>query len=664
MDPAGTLRFTTATLDPYLHRAVGFQIASPVFISLRQTSEVSSLTDEPDALYPGIDLKFRLLKETRSRPEIAVGMQSAFGHKRMAGEYIAASKRWRNFDFTAGMGWGRFGSAGHFDNPLKGLGHFGGARDNENNGDGDSPNTPDDWFTGNDAGFFAGVEYQTPWQDISLKLDYGADRYEAERAAFNYDRPAPWSAAAVLSPTDWMSLSVGVQGTDKVMARLSLQGSPEGWPFSKNPKDAPPHFRAYRTAMAQPAAMEVAAQKSNMVLYDAGLDGRETAQTKLQMHNRTSGPQQIGRAARHMSNEAGPLAEELIVAPRRFGLKGPSVKLLRRDFEQALGRNAGSPQEIWHNAQIVRDKTWRWPVFSPEAYEDHAQYKTPRGRLILDNRASLSEQDSTALYRSALIAEFEGLRPHRFLHNGFGLRLNLADNLDRLADIRPQALTPIRSDIDKFAKRGIAVERAFTTMTHSFRDDMHLALSLGYLEEMFAGFGGEFLYRPIGPRFAIGAESWAVAKRDPDSALNLGLESYSTASALVNIYYDAPHWDTTLKASFGRYLGQDTGAGLEMSKRFDNGATLSAFVRVSDQSDFDATGGETHAHHGIRLSLPLGGSAIGRLPFVGRDSEARFSFGPMGRDTAQRLDNPFPLYEETRPLAYSEMVKEWTSIVE
>ena len=189
MDKVGTVRMGASTLDPYMHGYIGIQIAEPLHINVRQTAEVSNLTENPKALYPGVDLKLRLIKETATRPEISLGLQAAFGHKRMAGEYIALSKRYNNFDFTTGLGWGRFGSAGHLNNPFKSLSsHF----EHDRNPDSDLPNTPNDWFTGDKIGIFAGVEYFLPYDGLSLKLDYGADRYTAEKSNFNYKAPAPW----------------------------------------------------------------------------------------------------------------------------------------------------------------------------------------------------------------------------------------------------------------------------------------------------------------------------------------------------------------------------------------------------------------------------------------------------------------------------------------
>jgi len=112
---AGSLgRLNTSTLAPYVNVSLGVQVIDPLHVSVRQTAEVSNIIEDPIRLYPGIDLKLRLLNESRLSPEIAVGLQSALGHKRTAGEFLAASKRYKNFDFTGGLGWERDLAAGAF----------------------------------------------------------------------------------------------------------------------------------------------------------------------------------------------------------------------------------------------------------------------------------------------------------------------------------------------------------------------------------------------------------------------------------------------------------------------------------------------------------------------------------------------------------------------
>ena len=216
---------------------------------------------------------------------------------------------------------------------------------------------------------------------------------------------------------------------------------------------------------------------------------------------------------------------------------------------------------------------------------------------------------------------------------------------------------PVRSDIDLFADRTFAVDEAFSSFTHSFRSDLHLSLMGGYLEEQYAGAGGEILYRPYNARWAVGAEGFLALKRDPEETLNLALNGDSLVSGHLQGWYDLPVLDTTLNARFGRYLAEDIGGTLALQKRFRNGSMIEGYVTVTDKNDFDLFGGTTSADHGIRLSVPLGG-----LKYVPDNIDAQFRFAPFGRDIGQSVRNPIPLYELSEPFSARHIAQYWDEI--
>lgn len=651
MAAPGTLSAGIATLDPYAHAWLGFQVAAPLYIGVRQTAETSSLNADADRLYPGIDLKLRLLREGPVRPELSIGLQSATGHKRMAAEYIVAAKRWNNFDFTAGLGWGRMGSAAHISNPLKALlGHFG----KDRAPDGEMPGGPENWFTGDDIGIFGGVEYFTPVSGLSLKLDYGADRYTAEATAFGFEAPAPWSAGINYRPVDWINLGLAAQGTDKIMARLSVNSLLSGWRGATQKSTDVKPMRPFRTGLTAPGAMEIEARNADVFLQNAQTEGK-TARAFLALDPHLSAPAQLGRAAVSMANHAGSEVEQFVILPTVDGLRGPSIRLMRGDFENALLRDQGSAQEIWRNAVFDTDDKDFFARHNRLA-ETFSGRETLR--LVLDNQVSLAEEDNGFLYRTAALAKFRSPRFMGLLDAGTGFRLNLKHNLGHLAALRPPSLLPVRSDVDDFADRFFTMDEAYIAYTHSFRPDLHLVLLGGYLEEMYAGMGGEILYRPFRSRLALGAETWLALKRDPGSMMNLALTGDHLLTGHLNAWYDVPELDITLKARAGRYLAEDVGLTLGLEKIFKNGAKIEAFATVTDQADFDLFGGTTHAYNGVRVSMPLGG-----LKYIPREASVKLRAEPFGRDTGQALEPPVSLYEMTEPFSYRHLSQNWGDVI-
>lgn len=650
MDPQGTIRAQLSTLDPYAHTGLGIQIAKPLYINLRQTAEISDLNDDADRLYPGIDFKLRLAKERAYVPQIAIGAQSALGHKRTAGEYLTLSKRYKSFDFTAGLGWGRFAGSATFDNPLGAIGsHFNQPRQR----DGEDPNTLSDWFTGEKTGILAGVEYFPPIKGLSLKADYGGDRFEAEQAAFDFNTPTPWSFGLNYKPKPFIDIGIAAQGTDKIMGRLSLQSMIQnirGQSEKTPPKTA---LRPFRTGLALPGWMELRAKDDHIALHNTTTN-ITTAKAQLTLSPHHSAPHQIGRAATHMANHAGPAIEEIKIAPISHGLHGPAISLMRRDLESAIARKAGSAEEIWAATHIAHD------FQGPQKVQRTQDPNSPLFKSFtatLETQISLAEEDEGILHRSALILDTKYPGKIGYFTGGLGLRLNLTDNLDTLNDLRPQIPLPVRSDIDKFADRFLAIDTSYTALTHTIAPDLHAVAALGYLEEAYAGFGGEILYRPFDKRYAIGAESWLALKRDPGSSLNLGLTGDRLLTGHINGYYDIPELDMTMGLKAGRYLAEDLGATLSLQKNFKNGAKLEGFVTLSDQSDFDLFGGTTHSDHGLRFTLPLGGYHKHLAP-----AKLKFITAPFGRDIGQSIQSPLPLYNLTEPFSKAHILQHWNEI--
>lgn len=620
MDKAGTVRAGVSALDPYVHGWLGFQIAEPLYIGLRQSAETSDISADPDRLYPGVDIKWRLLKETRARPEIAIGLQSAIGHKRMAGEYLTASKRYGNFDFTAGLGWGRMGSAGHFKNPIPGP--F-----NEDRAlDGESPAKPKDWLTGESVGLFGGIEYFTPVKGLSLKFDYSADRYTAERDAFGFKAPAPWSAGLNYAPLPGLDLGLAAQGTDKIMGRLSLSGLIQNW----RRRDADRNETQFVPLLRR---------------------DKDTAHARLALDDGLPAPYQIAAAAKNISSRAKSDAKEISITPGLLSLKGPTVKLIRADFESSAAKKRRSAEEIWH------DTAFEAKTVSEIPRPDEPSWPLNAFRFKLDNQFSLSEEDNGTLHRTSFVAggrtpDFYGL-----IDNFYSLRLNLADNLGQLNETRPESTLPVRSNIDLFAQQRISVNTMFSAFTHSVRPDLHLSLLGGYLEEMYGGFGGEILYRPFGSRLAVGAESWLAFKRDPLTDLNLGFNGDRLLTGHVNFWYDLPLWDITASASAGRYLAEDIGGTLGLQKQFENGARLEGFITLTGDSDPGPFGGAAPAYNGLRLSVPLGG-----YKHIPRNTDIALTAAPFGRNSGQRLENPLPLYDLTQAFTAQHMAQHWSDM--
>ncbi len=652
MDEVGTMRVGLSRLDPYVHGYLGFQITPSFYLNFRQTADVPSLNEPADRVYPGIDFKLRLKEETAQWPEITLGMNSAFGHKRMASEYLSLSKRYKNFDFTGGVAWGRLGSTGQIKNPLRALSpHF----DTNRSFTSENANSINNWFTGENIGFFAGAEYFTPIKGLSLKAEYGADEYTPETFLSDYNAPPPWSIGFNYQPKDWIDIGVAAIGTDKIMARLSLQKPIQNWWGRDSETGDPPNLHEKTVLKFNDEKFE----KEQKFLLTPIIEKEEThsSQAIIDLSKYRATAQQIGRAARIMENHIPNDNSHTTFALRHKGLRGPDIKLVRKDIKNAILNNQGSPEEIWHDAEI---KTSDLIKIKPSIKIHPLNF-----RFILDTKLSLSEDEVGPLYRTAGIIETEQKWPFG-LSSGVAGRMNLKDNLENMEFVRGLGNLingvnnpTVRSNSESFANQRFFLAHSYLSWLHSLNTNTHFALTAGLLEEMFGGVGGEILYRPFGKKYALGAEIWRVSPRDPFSTLGLDSLKDTRTTGHLNFWYELPKQHTSIYAKVGQYLGEDFGATIGLETKFKNGATMEAFVTGTDEKDIDIFGGRTQLLTGLRLNFPLG-----NIPYMPDGSAIRTAIEPIGRDTGQLLEKPMALYEATEPMSYRALTQSWPELLQ
>ncbi len=107
-----------------------------------------------------IDIKLKLWNETAHLPQVAVGVRDLAGTGLWSSEYVVASKRTSNLDWSVGLAWGYMGGRGNLANPLSVLGSNFRTRQGGAAATGEVGITS--WFTG-PTSLFGGVQYQTPW---------------------------------------------------------------------------------------------------------------------------------------------------------------------------------------------------------------------------------------------------------------------------------------------------------------------------------------------------------------------------------------------------------------------------------------------------------------------------------------------------------------------
>ena len=126
-------------------------------------------------------------------------------------------------------------------------------------------------------------------------------------------------------------------------------------------------------------------------------------------------------------------------------------------------------------------------------------------------------------------------------------------------------------------------------------------LRMGLFEEMYGGFGGEFLVRDIRKPWYLTANYYWVKQREFNQRFSF--RNYETFTGHLNFIWETPLEGVKMILSGGRYLAKDSGLTLNLSKTFKTGFTLGFYATRTDISIFEF--GEGSFDKGIYFSIPL-----------------------------------------------------------
>lgn len=377
---------------------------------------------------------------------------------------------------------------------------------------------------------------------------------------------------------------------------------------------------------------------------------RQTSQ-----HAHTSWARQAGRAARFAMNDTASHIEEIIIQPHFSGLRGKPLSVMRRDIERALIDNQGSPQEIFHNARQQR------PQKPSENIPCFRGFKTELD-IELRHQTDLRSSRHAPLFRADAVANIRAYMGSHLLISG-GIKTPITQNLLKntgLATLNRQ--NPIRQDIAGFAYQGLNLDHLMLSGFFTPKPDLYAAIHGGYIEEGFAGIGGELLYRPHTSPFSIGIDAWRTVKR-----LSYMGDVFKTDtdnrqfSAFINGAYDWPNRPVTFGLSLGRFLDGDIGGELGITYKPAPGWRVKGFMRYSNQRETapSANGKGNNYTIGFRAAMPLE-----QLRTIPQNSYQTIDFSPFGRDKRARIHNRYALYDLTDPWSTGQLYRYWNQLTE
>ena len=690
-------------VDPYDRYFVTLQAMPWLEATLRYTSvnnrlysAVPGFSGDQSYKDRGFDVKFKLLDEGRIRPALAIGARDFVGTGLFSSEYIVASKGFGPLDATFGIAWGNLGSRGPIRNPLTYVFPNFAVREAVTAGGGTVNNV---YFRGPRAAFFGGLQYTTPIRGLTLKVEYDSNSYQQE--ALNNAQPvkSPINIGVDYRILPWLGATASLERGNRF--GLTLTATTNFHRATVPPKFDPPGAPIGLEAQPIPAVGAVPvinldtsdAQAKKLVpgaansagsglslppgastipgpgdeklrlttalgvqgtaLYAANFhkDSVELFVAQTRFFNVATG---VGRVARAAFSVLPARYESVTIILVENGVETLSVKVPRAGLVEAVKDRRGPAVDKLLTQVEIR--------VAPLSLDD-AEYKgivnKAYPQLLYSVRpglkTTLGRPEQFVLYQ-AYVALNGGVLLGRGWQTSGQFTFNISNNFNQLRIGSDSVLPRVRSNIAEYLRQGTSAI-SYLQMDYNF----NIAPALyghvygGYLEEMFAGFGGELLYRPPTSNWAIGAELSYVKQRNFNQLF--GLQDYRVLTGYVTGYVTVPaaHIDASVRV--GRYLAKDFGATFDVSRSFESGVRVGAFATFTNVSAQEF--GEGRFDKGIYLILPLDllynkhvRSAIG------------IAYRPLIRDGGQQLIVRQPLIATTDAARQSNLESGWNGITD
>lgn len=639
MGAPGETRVAFSSVYPYNRINVMFQPVDWLEAGFRYTSVLNrfygpaTFSGTQNYLDKSLDFKLRLAKETRQTPEVSLGMIDIGGTGLFSSEYLVASKRTGNFDWSLGVAWGYLGNRGSFRNPfslfskrmdtrpLAAGGAFGGQV-----GTGA-------WFRG-PVSPFGGVQWQTPVSGLTLKAEYDGNDYRKEPQLNNQRQQSPFNLGATYRYAEYLDLSLGVERGDTLMLGVAIRGGldkvgmrkfldPDPVPVRASRSTGDPDWRATARDLERQTGWTVGEIRKTSTSIAVTLDEVSGAYWNDKLERACAvlhrdAPADVSRFEFRFRERDIVITERVVlrdVWTRKYLEFAPFV----RDADRI---GALPPQDI-----LTGERVW-------------SSADGPfRGGIGPHFQQTVGGPDGYVLFQAGISGEAEWrLSPRTWLSARSTLRL--IDNYTSLVyNGSPSSLPPVRTLLRSYltASRLNLPNLQLTHFDRLSRSE-YFSIYGGYLEYGYAGVGAEYLYRPWHAPFALGIDVNQVRQRGFKQ--DFALRDYSVNTGHLTLYWDTGWRDTRVKLMAGQYLAGDRGVTLDVSRTFPNGVTLGAYATKTNVSA--AEFGEGSFDKGLYLSLPFDAF----LPYRS-GTMANFFWSPLTRDGGARLGRSNPLYKLT-----------------
>jgi len=538
----------------------------------------------------GFNFKFRV-KEEGLWPAIAVGINDIAGTGYYSSEYIVGSYGINRTDFHFGIGWGTLnGSSNSFKNPLGYL------YDGFNNRptlteDKGGQFQPGRYFSGKTASPFFGLSHSVN-SNLLFKLEYDITQTPGK---VGYELPKE-------------DLSYGVEYTfsdNFTIGFSSERGNYTSLKFiyKNNPLAKAKNFKPEK-AYPKEGDNKYTKLIKNLNANSIGVDSIiET-------------PDFIGLELTQFTHPNLDIVEQII----DFSAYDAGIdKKIKKELKVASLKGVSEiDEESKRNAELIYQRD------TSQRFNTNTNFKIRpffAAREGFFKWSLLLENDSEYIIRDNFF----------FTSN---LKFSIDDNFDDLT-IPPKDTYPaqVRSDVKDYLRNideGIIIGRAQFDYHLTPKKNHHIMLTAGILEDMFMGYGFEYLYLKEESNYGIGFEVFDVQKRD--HMMKFGTLDYKNTISSINYYYRNTNIiPFDLKISTGEYLAGDKGTTFEMSRKYLNGMEFGVFASFTDVTSEQF--GEGTFDKGVFFNIPVYGNFI------------NYTWRPLTKDPGAKLNRKHTLHD-------------------
>lgn len=625
-------RYWTASIQvfPWLETTARY-----VDIRNRLYSDSQDFSGDQTLKDKGIDAKIRLWQESYWLPEVSVGFRDIGGTGVFQSEYVAASKRWGNLDFHLGMGWGYLGLAGNFTNPFcKVKDSFCDRGADFDSGDANVGRAGQFQFGRMFKGpvsLFGGVEYQTPWLPLRLKLEYEGNDYSTGRAGALEQKTAV-NIGAVYRWHD-VDLHLNYQRGNTVGFGVTYAGNFNNMKqvkIDKAPQTVKEDIVRQNITFDEQVLRNQLRSEGGFSVTKLELNGSELVIYGRQRNYRDY-DEGINRVGRVLANNV-PSSVKTYRIVILSGTQPMLETVVKADDFAAAARYESLTADV--SSTYIRQT----PQSNDEVFNESAFGYGVRSFWV----QMLGSPEAFYMYQGGLLPYASAQITSGLSITGVG-RITVLENFDKFnfkVDSQATPLQRVRTYAREYVTRSrFTVDSLYTNYRYRLSDNIFTQAYAGYLETMFGGAGMEMLYRPVDSGFAIGFDINYVKQRSYEN--DFSFMDYSVTTGHINMYWEPSFLkDSLITVNVGRYLAGDKGVTFDFARRFDSGIIVGAYAALTNVSSRDY--GEGSFTKGFYMSIPFD-----MLTFKPATGRGYLPWTPIARDGGQALHRPVKLIDIT-----------------